>query len=240
MIIVQENREFYTYNGNKYRYGELSLNYINYSKKNTFKQNLFIDFKKDFDKEYSGDNFKKLTLFSNAYSNLIGKRHEDKQAYCQNHDSLLKLLQTPYHIVMHHSFKEKDTKLEFKRFQDFLIFDLYNFCSNDTFILPCRNCNNLFVTKTWGEKVYCSKTCRIKYSNKISKEQINSNPIIKEYYVCRKRYYMRIDRNPEKYCKDIFDSWNDKALKLKKECKSNENKYYEFENFLKIDPFKET
>ena len=48
---------------------------------------------------------------------------------------------------------------------------------------------------------------------------------------------MRIDRNPEKYSEEIFLNWNDTALKLKKECKSDEDKYYEFEKFLKEDPF---
>ena len=237
MIIIQEDSENYTYKNKKYRYGELSLNFINYKREDTKNKNLYIEFKDDFKSNYCGDNYTNLHIFVNTYIGLGLKVGDEKQKYILENKKLLNLLHTPYRVVMHHDFKTNTIQMNFETFQNFLIFDLYYFCRNDTFILQCPYCKNLFITKTFGEKVYCSNTCRMKYSNALSQYKISQNPIVREYYRLRKNYSMRIDRNPEKYSEEIFLNWNDTALKLKKECKSDEDKYYEFEKFLKEDPF---
>lgn len=241
MIIIQKDSESYKYKGKLYRYGVLSLNFINYKREDTNNKNLFISFKDDFKSNFRGDNYDNLSIFSDTYQKLLEYTSEislltnnkpTKQDYVSKNKKILKLLQTPYLVYMHHDFKTSVTQLEFKRFQDFLIFDLYHFCNNNTFIMSCPGCNNLFIKKTWGEHIYCSSTCRNKYSNKLFEKRIKQSPVIQKYYTLRKRYYMRTSRNPEQYSNKTYLNWNDTALKLK-----NEKKYYELEEFLKHDPF---
>ena len=40
MIIIQEDSENYTYKNKKYKYGELSLNFINYKREDAKNKNL--------------------------------------------------------------------------------------------------------------------------------------------------------------------------------------------------------
>lgn len=237
MIIKENNSENFIYRNKTYRYGELTLHFLNYKKTNIKHNIQDINFKDDFEAKYSGNKFDKVELFIEVYTNLIAKFGEDKQKYVLKNEKFAKLLNKPYYVYMHHNIAEHNTQVEFKRFQDFLIFDFYNFCCNKTAVGMCPNCGNLFIKKTWGERIYCSETCRMKYSNTMSQNKIAQNPIEKEYYRIRKNYYMRVDRNPEKYSEKIFCDWNSKALKLKKECKTDENKYYELEELLKNDPF---
>ncbi len=246
MTIFPKNNGTFVYKKKNYKYGELSLNLFNYYNKT---KKINIDFIENF--KYSTDydcvediiqkepKIKKLiSFFEPIYQHFYINFKPNQRKEFLKQEKNKKILQNPYSVTIEHNIENSSLSLNFITLQNFLIYDFFNFFFNNNYIRKCEECNSYMIIHTLGGKVYCSETCRAKHFNRISRQNTKDSPLLKKYELLRKRYFMRTDRNPEKYPREIFNNWNKQALELKRKYKDNENNGYAFEEFLnQNDPF---
>lgn len=237
MTISLNDDETFTYKKNNYKYGELSLIFLNYIFQKAHENASFIN---DFNNKTSEESKKKLAdLFKAVYEECLLCIAQSIKKRALENEKVKKILQAPYNVKIKYSINEDSTFLTFPSLQDFLLYDYFCFFFGENFVSICEGCGKYMLTHTLGRSAFCSTTCSVIHNNIVYSEKVANSPILKEYYKIYNKYNKRIERNPQKYPPETFYSWNDKALELKNASKVNKEMLNEFEEFLKIDPFKE-
>ena len=237
MTITLNDDETFTYKKNNYKYGELSLIFLNYILKKAHENASFIN---DFNNKTNEESKKKLAdLFKTVYEECLLCIAQSIKKRALENEKVKEILQTPYKVKIKYSINEDSTFLAFPSLQDFLLYDYFCFFFGENFVSICEGCGKYMLAHTLGRSAFCSTRCCAIYNNMVYTEKVSNSPILKEYYKLHNKYYRRVERDPKKYPLKTFYSWNDKALELKKASKVNKEMLNEFEEFLKIDPFKQ-
>ena len=237
MTITLNDDETFTYKKNNYKYGELSLIFLNYILQKTHENANFIN---DFNIKTNEESKKKLAdLFKTVYEECLLCIAQSIKKRALENEKVKKILQTPYKVKIKYSISEDSIFLTFPSLQDFLLYDYFGFFFGKNYISTCEGCGKYMLAHTLGRSAFCSTRCCAIYNNMVYTEKVSNSPILKEYYKLHNKYYRRVERDPKKYPLKTFYSWNDKALELKKASKVNKEMLNEFEEFLKIDPFKQ-
>lgn len=237
MTITLNDDETFTYKKNNYKYGELSLIFLNYILQKTHENANFIN---DFNIKTNEESKKKLAdLFKTVYEKCLLCIAQSIKKRALENEKVKKILQTPYKVKIKYSISEDSIFLTFPSLQDFLLYDYFGFFFGKNYISTCEGCGKYMLAHTLGRSAFCSTRCCAIYNNMVYTEKVSNSPILKEYYKLHNKYYRRVERDPKKYPLKTFYSWNDKALELKKASKVNKEMLNEFEEFLKIDPFKQ-
>lgn len=247
MTIIPKDNGTFTYKKKSHKYGELSLNLFNYYNQT---KKIDIPFIKDFRYSVEYTCVEDIILKESTVEELINFFEPIYQCFYMKftptqrneflkQEKIKEILQHPYSVTFKHNVENSSFSLSFAKLKPFLIYDFFNFFRNNNYIRKCKECNSYMLIHTLGGKVYCSETCRTKHFNRISRQKTKDSPLLKKYELLRKRYFMRTDRNPDEYPREIFDNWNKQALNLKRKYKEdNENNGYAFEEFLnQNDPF---
>ena len=237
MTITLNDDETFTYKKNNYKYGELSLNFLNYIFQKAHENASFIN---DFNNETSEETKKKLAdLFKPVYEECLLCTAPSIKKRALENEKVKKILQAQYKVKIKYSINEDSTFLTFPSLQNFLLYDYFGFFFGKNFVSICEGCGKYMLTHTLGRSAFCSTRCGVIYNSMVYAEKVSNSPILKEYYKLHNKYYRRIEQNPQKYPPATFYSWNAKALELKNSSKLNKEMLNEFEEFLKIDPFKQ-
>ena len=251
IIDLHENNT-YLYKNQKYKYGQLFFNLLNY-KFNNLKSN--IGFIKDF-KIYENEkdvesilNKKDIQEMLNCFKELIETPNIEYKKVRRIDYALLNIIQDNILIFKETIYKVKiDNKtlkecIIFASLKDFIVYEISHFITSKQLASSCLYCHKLFFNNKQRSEQYCSKHCANRYNYTEIQKLYKNFPLYEIFKKRKNRYYSRTTRYEDKYKREYYEDWllvvrnlNDRYIcgEIK-----TEEELAEFKNLLELDPFDE-